>query len=756
MKKIKLNYKVIAKYAVYFILFLLLSYGKTFNGYKPFALGLFVGLAYSKQNLLVTAAMYVISGIVFSPTIASTVICVTPCLIICGAYWLHNKFKYPINMTYINIYAFLSSLVLFAFVGSEQLIDAAISLVLGQIFTYCSVIFCYALLIRGLKYRFNIDELASGAVMLAVLALSLYSAGFYGYNLFFTIAPFIVLLSAYFSSGSSLGVAAIMGMGVTLATGEISFVATCVVWGLVVSLFKRLPYFAAIGLLLSDIMLGMYFDAYPVYTVMNIVAVSAGVLLFILLPKSVRRYITGNFGYVQGGVASKNIVNRNRTDVSNKLSFISNVFYDMNYILKNNYKQEKSLEEKSKIIAKDITAKMCVKCARYEECKKALNGDTCQIYDKMVYSCLKRGKATILDIPPFIASRCGNMDILLKNVTRDIESYNIRNDMEIAEGRATLTMAEQMKGMSDILTNISNDISKSVRFDQNSEQQIIDELLYHNVICTEAIVYTSKEKCEVSLVVREGDAAKKIIPKVISKILKKKMIVKMNSVKKVRNACCMELVECPGFDIVYGETGKNRADNAVSGDSAIVQKISDDKVIIALCDGMGSGTEANIKSRTALEMIESFYQAGFSNEIILSMVNKLLSLSSDEDYTTLDMCVVDLLTGRADFIKMGASDGIIKHKDNCEIVSGSGLPIGILDDVKINVESRSLVSGDMVVVVSDGVSDILDNETLIELVETSNTVNPQSLSEIIAGYAIERGAKDDVSAVVARIFNKVA
>lgn len=756
MKKIKPNYNEISKYLVYFLLFLLFCNAKTIGGYKPFGLGLFVGLAYSKQNLLVLAVMYIASSLAFSPTVATAVCTITPCLIISGAYYLHNKFKYPINMTYINIYAFLSSLVAFAFSDINDMLNLAVSVFLGQVFTFCAVIFFYAVLIRGLKYKFNLDEIAAGCVVLAVFSIGLYSVEFLGYNLYFTIAPFIVLLGCYFSNAGSLILSAVMGLGVTLATGEVSYIATSVVWGLTASLFKHIPYIAGVGVILVDIMMGMYFTAYPVYTIINIVAVGVGVLLFILIPKKIRRYITSNFGVVKGGFATKNIVNRSRADVSSKLASISSVFYDMNYILKNNFHEEKTIEEKSNIIATEIVKKCCTNCKKHEECKKALGGDTVEIYSQMVHSVLKRGKTTILDIPPFIASRCGNMDILLKLMAKEIESYKIKCEKETAQNKATYALSEQMKGMSDILLSISDDIKKTIKFDQNTEQQIIDELMYHNVVCTEAIVYTSKEKNEVSLVVRETDVNKKIITKVISKILKKKMIVKMNSIKKVHNACCLELIECPNYDLVFGEANKNRDDNLVSGDTAVVQKISDDKVIIALSDGMGSGESANEKSKTALAMIESFYQAGFNNEVILAMVNKLLAMSGDDEFTTLDMCVVDLLTGRADFIKMGASDGLIKRRENCEVISGSGLPIGILDEVKINVESKALISGDMVIVVSDGVSDVVDNDTLVEIVDTANTINPQSMADIIMKYAVEKGAKDDVSVVTARLFNKVA
>ncbi len=754
MKKIKIkqNYKVYLKYLVYVALFILLANAKI-DKYAPFGLGLFVALTYSRQNLLFLAFTYVLSNIAFSPTIETTVTVITPALIITCAYFIHSKLKYPINVTYVNIYAFLSSLVGFAFCEMGDYLSLVTVIVLGQVFTYCSVMACYTVLIRGLKYKFNGDEMVSVGVVLAVFSLALYSVEIEGFNLFFLVAPFIVLLSSYFSSGITLEAAIIMGLGVTLKTGDIFYPAITGIWGLVTCFFKRLTYVQAIALLLVDVLLGVYFSAYPTYDIMHVVALSCGVLCFILLPKKLRMKITANFSVSAGGIASKNMINRSRSEVSNKLSFISGVFYDMNYILSGSYKEEKNVEEKSEIIAENIVSKVCMQCDKYDECEKIM--DLTKIFGKMAQNSLRRGKATILDIPPFIASRCDN-NLVLSVIKNELQDISRREKEDEDKNKVTRSLAEQMKGMSEIFGDIAGEINKTVRFDQNTEQKIIDELMLHNVVCSEAIVYEDKEKSEVSLVVREADMGKKIIAKVISKLLKKTMIVKMNSVKKVAGGYYMQLIQKPNYDVAFGEAGQNRGDNFVSGDCSLVQKISDDKVVIALSDGMGSGGKANEKSLTALSMIESFYEAGFNSEVILSMVNKLLALSCDEDYATLDICVVDLLSGRADFIKMGASDGLVKHKDNCEIVSSNGLPIGILEQIKINVESKTLMHGDMVVVVSDGITDAVGEETLYDLVLNTKTTNPQTLADEITCLAAKKGATDDMTAVVVRLFGKVA
>jgi hypothetical protein len=64
---------------------------------------------------------------------------------------------------------------------------------------------------------------------------------------------------------------------------------------------------------------------------------------------------------------------------------------------------------------------------------------------------------------------------------------------------------------------------------------------------------------------------------------------------------------------------------------------------------MGAGVNAHKMSAMTLGLIENFYKAGFDNEIILESVNKLLAVNNQENYSTLDVCLLDLNNQIADF-----------------------------------------------------------------------------------------------------------
>lgn len=96
----------------------------------------------------------------------------------------------------------------------------------------------------------------------------------------------------------------------------------------------------------------------------------------------------------------------------------------------------------------------------------------------------------------------------------------------------------------------------------------------------------------------------------------------------------------------------------------------------------------------------------------------------------------------------------MKRKDNIEIIESRALPMGIIEDACPTVERKVLFNGDLLIMVSDGVTDALGREGMLELISSAKTVNPQTLADLIIESAVKRGAEDDVTALCVRVYNK--
>ena len=137
----------------------------------------------------------------------------------------------------------------------------------------------------------------------------------------------------------------------------------------------------------------------------------------------------------------------------------------------------------------------------------------------------------------------------------------------------------------------------------------------------------------------------------------------------------------------------------------MIAKIDDSRFFVAIADGMGHGKVAGKTSQMILRLIKNMFLVGISLDLIVESVNKLLIPVGLENFSTLDIAVVDLRLCKCTFIKLGSSVSLIKHKDETEIISASSLPVGIVQNLKPSIETFFVRAGDIIVLASDGVVD---------------------------------------------------
>jgi len=125
---------------------------------------------------------------------------------------------------------------------------------------------------------------------------------------------------------------------------------------------------------------------------------------------------------------------------------------------------------------------------------------------------------------------------------------------------------------------------------------------------------------------------------------------------------------------------------------------------IILSDGMGSGSRARIDSAFACGMLVKLLRAGIGlNSAIEVINNALLVKSSDESFATLDICKIDLYTGKTKLYKAGAAASYVRCNKRVVKSRGTGLPVGIGHKAVYETQSFTIGNADMVIMASDGV-----------------------------------------------------
>lgn len=77
----------------------------------------------------------------------------------------------------------------------------------------------------------------------------------------------------------------------------------------------------------------------------------------------------------------------------------------------------------------------------------------------------------------------------------------------------------------------------------------------------------------------------------------------------------------------------------------------------------------------------------------------------DEDFATVDLTVIDRQSCRARFYKMGAATSFIMRQGHVRKIKGAALPVGIIPRLRLTHISAVLKEGDLIVMVSDGITD---------------------------------------------------
>ncbi len=750
----------IIKYLLFFFGFYIMSKANINGIIFPFSFGFLFALMWCNHNVLILAPLYIAGSFLGTFELLSLYSAVATVAVMLITYGIHLKLKKRMQYWQIGVYGVLSQacfITLSVFGGN--IVYTILSIIFGILFMFACIKIFEAITVKGFAYRLTVDEIICAGVVLMALASGLSEFTLGKFELIKLFACFLILTTAYtFNISTSLFSAGIMGVGAMLNSNSPIFLATFVVWAMVVSCFKsRNKIFSAVALLLVEAALGWFFGLYYSYDIIGYLPVIIGTLAFLVIPTKFFNELSGFFGSTAGNSAMRNVANRNSENLARKLGELSDIFGEMDNSFRGMIKGGLSVEQAKEMLAQDIKDKVCGDCPEKNKCHRQFAEETKRVLGGMVDAGFERGKTTLIDVPPYLTSRCNRVNIMISTINQTSAQYKQYAGLMNNFDASRMLVAEQLCGVSKIMRSLAQEVNNPVTFDSWKENKIIEELSFSNINCSDAVVYDSnKEMLSATVIVKNEDAGKEKIADVVSKICGGRMSLESESPSGRSGWSVLNFKTSPVYNIVFGTAATKKATSKTSGDSYSLIKIDNDKFMMALCDGMGSGKKAEKSSNLAMGLVENFYKAGFDNDIILSSTNKLLSLSGEEMFSALDLAVVDLRKGIADVIKLGAPVGLIKHKNSIDLIDSSALPLGIVDSAQPQIKKLVLSSGDYLILATDGITDsFYSNEDYANFVNNIAESNPQILAEIILKKALENcggSAVDDMTIIVSKIF----
>ncbi|MCL2373429.1 MAG: stage II sporulation protein E [Defluviitaleaceae bacterium] len=408
----------------------------------------------------------------------------------------------------------------------------------------------------------------------------------------------------------------------------------------------------------------------------------------------------------------------------------------------------------------DLSTRACSSCENYAWCWEDDLYNTHQQVFTMLNACSQRGSAILEDMSPGFRKSCKAPENLLAELRAifNIYKHDLRWHNRIAESRELIS--QQLHGVSGIVKCLSDEIDMSLRFHEGLEEEMILELLKQKIEVTSVIVLedkTGKYKVTMSHKPYNSDKTREILP-VLNSVLKRRMAIEGET--EARGGICrtrfMEEMKLRVTSAVSHKAKSLRG----SGDSYSAIELRNGTCLLVLSDGMGSGERARRESAATVGLLEDFIESGFDKELAVRMINSVLILkSSEESFSTLDICSVDMYTGLAEFIKIGAAQTYLLRDGRVKEIKSRSLPIGMLNDVDLETTTLEVRHDDIILMLTDGITTADENDSwLTTELKTCPYRNPQDIADHIMAEATKRtngAAKDDMTVLAARVWKKI-
>ncbi|MCX7714361.1 MAG: stage II sporulation protein E [Clostridia bacterium] len=569
-------------------------------------------------------------------------------------------------------------------------------------------------------------------------------------KLFSIYAVMVLAMNTSLATAGSGGLAAgiVCGMDNPDVIGVMGTYGFC---SLIGNLLKSFGKYGVVVGFLSGCAVIMLYGGTSLYLPIKISEVIFAGALFVLTPHALHNKMTAFFSKtyhenaVRPDIRIKEYLAMRLENASGAFKKLSDSFGKIS---------EKQLSTGSGDIATifdDTADRVCKNCGMWTHCWQRGFNDTYRNMFALLGVLENKGTLHIEDVPSSFKEKCIRPEQIANTFNHVYEMYK-QNSVwlgEIAQNRDLI--AQQYNEISHIMNQFSAEVASGFEFMEETEVKIMEELDKLNINVKEvSVIESGNGETEVYLTLKDYND-KEYACEAVSTILDMPMMVDESFSGEM-----VKLIPKCNFDVDIGIMQLPKSTE--NGDSIVYLKTEDNKFILALSDGMGSGYKAMEQSMMTTELLTEFLRAGFCRGTSINMINSSLTLKSGSDcFSTVDLLSIDLETGSAEFLKAGASESYIKHCDNIETIFCTALPAGMLANAEVESEKRQLKKGDVVVMMSDGISDAgksLVRGEWIKKAMLSEYKNAQTLAEIILSGALKRSrgsASDDMSVAVIKV-----
>ena len=400
----------------------------------------------------------------------------------------------------------------------------------------------------------------------------------------------------------------------------------------------------------------------------------------------------------------------------------------------------------------DRTAsRVCRSCSLRDRCWKQDYNTTFTALNDATSAIVDRGRAEAGDFPKYFADRCIHFPLFLRTVNEELTAlfYRRQYAARVRENRAAV--CRQYAQLSDLLGSAAAELSRELSPDLLGDRRLRQKLGELGLKSRGAVFRDGRGLLRVEA---EGPDCGELARPSRVQDLSQLLGVPLRVAGEGENR--LSLLQLEPLMALAGVAAKKKNGETVSGDAGTYFKRTDGKLYLLLCDGMGSGPDANRESSLAVRLLEQLLQAGVDTRQALTTLASALALRGEETggFTTVDLLQIDLFSGEGELFKLGAAPTYVKKGHSVQRLSGSSLPAGLSafgqEETPLDHFSLRLAPGDCVLMISDGVCGGEEDGWLKERFAQFDGTSPKDLARELVTNSPQQ-ATDDRTALVVRV-----
>ncbi|MBE6717729.1 MAG: hypothetical protein E7574_00535 [Ruminococcaceae bacterium] len=433
-------------------------------------------------------------------------------------------------------------------------------------------------------------------------------------------------------------------------------------------------------------------------------------------------------------------------DLSSAFSDLSEVFYT----LSDRVRRPGIIDTRE--ICDEICNIYCPKCVMRSICWEKEYSSTQDVFAKISKALCDKGYVESDMVAGFMKDRCRHMDRMLERINDShaglLESMIKQNKTEV--------FAMDYESMAHLLESAVKINCEEYLPDEDTRNKLVEACRHMKFSARNICVYGKRK---LSIIAGGVDLkAVKMTAKEIKQCFENICGVRLTTptYEVDGDYITMTLESERRFGVEFAAASNTKANENFCGDLICMFENGHDYFYSLISDGMGSGREAALTSRLCGIFLKKMLMAGNSKPVALEMLNNFIRSKNTECFSTVDLLEIDLLNGRAGFVKSGAVASYVMRGDKIFRINSNTMPVGITREINAEEVKFELENGDVIVMVSDGVG-----QSAEDLVRVSNILtyswedDLQKMADKILKDAVDSSARsDDVSVGIIRVTEK--